>query len=129
MTGRQATRFGNCINLGWIPCSNDVAAGVGICLNRFNRLGDLVDFTTLADAARPAGVTISRLATQGDWLRRLGIDARLTSLTAAAPDRADELRGQRDRLVGTGEMGELFKLIAITAPGWPAPAGFSGGPA
>ncbi|WP_282949861.1 MULTISPECIES: SAM-dependent methyltransferase [unclassified Sphingopyxis] len=88
-----------------------------------------VDFTTLADAARPAGVTISRLATQGDWLRRLGIDARLKSLTAAAPDRAAELESQRDRLVEPGEMGELFKLIAITAPGWPAPAGFSGDPA
>ena len=88
-----------------------------------------VDFTTLADAARPAGVTISRLATQGDWLRRLGIDARLKSLTAAAPDRAAELESQRDRLVEPDEMGELFKLIAITAPGWPAPAGFSGDPA
>ena len=49
-----------------------------------------VDFPALAEAARPAGVRISDLATQGDWLRRLGIDARLKTLTAASPERADE---------------------------------------
>ena len=85
-----------------------------------------VDFTALADAARPAGVAASSVATQGDWLKRLGIDARLGSLSKAAPERANELRGQRDRLVEADAMGELFKLIAITAPGWPAPAGFTG---
>lgn len=85
-----------------------------------------IDFTALADAAQPAGVAISDVATQGDWLRRLGIDARLASLSAAAPDRAEELKHQRNRLVEADAMGELFKAIAFTAPGWPAPAGFSG---
>jgi len=85
-----------------------------------------VDFTALADAARHAGLTIGALATQGDWLRRLGIDARLASLAAAAPTRADELKGQRDRLVEPREMGELFKAMTVTAPHWPAPAGFAG---
>ena len=84
-----------------------------------------VDFTALAEAARPAGVTISDLATQGDWLRRLGIDARLKTLAAAAPERADDLKGQRDRLVEADAMGDLFKLIALTASGWPQPAGFA----
>ena len=45
---------------------------------------------------------------------------------AAAPARADELRGQRDRLVEPHAMGDLFKVMAFTAPGWPAPAGFTG---
>ncbi|WP_428685715.1 class I SAM-dependent methyltransferase [Sphingopyxis sp.] len=85
-----------------------------------------VDFTTLADAARPASVAISDPMPQGDWLKRLGIDARLRSLSAAAPARADDLKGQRDRLVEADGMGELFKAIAFTAPGWPEPAGFSG---
>ena len=88
-----------------------------------------VDFAALAEAARPAGVAVSDLVTQGDWLRRLGIDARLKTLTAAAPGRADDLKGQRDRLVETDAMGTLFKLIALTAPGWPQPAGFTGDPA
>lgn len=85
-----------------------------------------VDFTALADVAQSAGAIASVLATQGAWLQRLGIDARLQSLSAAAPDRTAELRGQRDRLVEAREMGELFKVMAFTAPGWPVPAGFSG---
>ncbi len=85
-----------------------------------------VDFTALAEAARPAGVAVFGPATQGHWLTRLGIDARLRSLSAASPDRAEELKGQRDRLVEAQAMGNLFKAIALTAPGWPEPAGFSG---
>ncbi|WP_447751639.1 class I SAM-dependent methyltransferase [Sphingopyxis fribergensis] len=85
-----------------------------------------VDFTALAAAAQNAGVSVSPLTTQGEWLRRLGIDARLQSLAAAAPARADELQGQRDRLAAPREMGDLFKVMAFTAPGWPAPAGFTG---
>lgn len=85
-----------------------------------------VDFTALADVARGAGVAASALAAQGEWLRRLGIDARLQSLAASAPDRADELTGQRDRLVNAREMGDLFKAMAFTAPHWPTPAGFTG---
>ncbi len=85
-----------------------------------------VDFATLATAARNAGVSVSPLATQGEWLRRLGIDARLQSLAAAAPARADELKGQRDRLVQPDAMGDLFKTMAFTASGWPVPAGFTG---
>lgn len=85
-----------------------------------------VDFTTLADAARSGGAVASDLAAQGAWLRRLGIDARLQSLATAAPARANELKGQRDRLVDPGAMGDLFKVMAFTAPGWPAPAGFTG---
>jgi SAM-dependent MidA family methyltransferase len=85
-----------------------------------------VDFTALAVAAQNAGVSASPLTTQGDWLRRLGIDARLQSLTNAAPARAEELKGQRDRLVEPRAMGDLFKVMAFTAPDWPAPTGFTG---
>lgn len=85
-----------------------------------------VDFTTLADAARSAGAGVTDLVTQGAWLQRLGIDARLQSLTNAAPARAEELKAQRDRLVEPREMGDLFKVMAFTVPGWPTPAGFTG---
>ncbi len=83
-----------------------------------------VDFTALADAAQSAGVAIAGPVGQGAWLRALGIDARLTALAGAAPDRAAELAGQRDRLVEPQAMGELFKVMAATAPGWPRPEGF-----
>ena len=87
-----------------------------------------VDFAALADAARSGGVAVAGPSPQGAWLRRMGIDARLASLVAAAPARADELQGRRDRLVNADAMGELFKAIAFTAPNWPTPAGFTGDP-
>ncbi|WP_227340327.1 MULTISPECIES: class I SAM-dependent methyltransferase [Sphingopyxis] len=83
-----------------------------------------VDFAPLAEVARRAGAIVHGPVTQGALLRAMGIDARLAGLSAAAPDRAEELTGQRDRLVDTGAMGDLFKAMAVTASGWPRPEGF-----
>ena len=52
------------------------------------------------------------------------IDAPAEPLTKATPDRADEIAAAVRRLTSSEEMGELFKVIAIHAPDWPAPAGF-----
>jgi SAM-dependent MidA family methyltransferase len=81
-----------------------------------------VDFTALAAAA--AGLTAAGPVGQGDWLVRLGIDARTAVLTARNPGRAAELRTQRDRLVKADAMGQLFRVLALYAPDWPRPAGF-----
>jgi len=83
-----------------------------------------VDFTALADAAQGVGVHIAGPVAQGAWLQALGIDARLKALAGAAPDRTDELASQRDRLVYADAMGELFKVMAAAAAGWPRPEGF-----
>jgi SAM-dependent MidA family methyltransferase len=56
-------------------------------------------------------------------LTRLGIDARLASLSRSAPERADEFRQAHDRLVAPDQMGRLFRVLALTAPSWPAPEG------
>ncbi|WP_246448852.1 class I SAM-dependent methyltransferase [Sphingomonas sabuli] len=83
-----------------------------------------VDFEAVSRAASAAGAAVTPVTTQGAWLQRLGIDARARSLTAASPERADEIAAARDRLCDPAAMGELFKVIAIHAPDWPAPAGF-----
>jgi NADH dehydrogenase [ubiquinone] 1 alpha subcomplex assembly factor 7 len=83
-----------------------------------------VDFTALADAARRASVRIAGTVGQGDWLRHMGIDARLRTLITAAPDRTDDLTAQRDRLVDADAMGTLFQVMAVHALTWPHPAGF-----
>ncbi|PAL22565.1 methyltransferase [Sphingopyxis sp. GW247-27LB] len=83
-----------------------------------------VDFAALAFAARGAGALVAGPVGQGEWLRRLGIDARMEALTGASPGRAEELAGQRDRLVQPQAMGELFRAMAIHASGWPLPEGF-----
>ncbi len=82
-----------------------------------------VDFTTLAAAAQAGGAVVWGPVDQGEWLVRLGIDQRAAILARAAPDRADHLAADRVRLVV--EMGTLFKALAVTAPGWPEPAGFA----
>ncbi|MBR0552333.1 SAM-dependent methyltransferase [Sphingomonadaceae bacterium LXI357] len=84
-----------------------------------------VDFATLAEAARAEDAVVYGPVTQGELLVALGIDARTDALSAAAPERADMMRADRDRLVGAQAMGELFKAIVVTAPGWPVPAGFA----
>ena len=81
-----------------------------------------VDFTTLAAAAQGAGAVAWGPVEQGEWLVKLGIDARAAALVRAAPDRADAIVADRQRLVR--DMGALFKAFAVTAPGWPQPAGF-----
>ena len=85
-----------------------------------------VDFATLAAAARSAGCRV-QMATQGAWLTVMGIDLRADALARAAPGRSGEIAAARDRLVQPDDMGGLFKVMALTAPRWPAGAGFDRG--
>ena len=86
-----------------------------------------VDFEAVERAARAAGAHVAPLATQGAWLRCLGIEARAASIAKANPERADEIQSAVARLAGADQMGDLFKVIAIHSPQWPAPAGFASG--
>lgn len=82
-----------------------------------------VDFTTLAAAAQVAGAVAWGPVEQGEWLVKLGIDARAAALTRSSPDRAEGIVADRARLVQG--MGSLFKALAATSPAWPPPAGFA----
>ncbi|HEX6375401.1 MAG TPA: SAM-dependent methyltransferase [Allosphingosinicella sp.] len=83
-----------------------------------------VDFESLARAAAAAGTEVHGPVPQGDWLVRLGIGARADALAQAAPGRKDELLAARERLVSPEAMGRLFRVLAFSAPAWPAPEGF-----
>ena len=83
-----------------------------------------VDFEAVARVALDAGVRVSPLVPQGEWLQRLGIATRATALARSNPDREPAIQADVDRLVGSDQMGRLFKVIAIHAPDWPLPAGF-----
>lgn len=80
-----------------------------------------VDFAVLAEIARAAGCRV-QTATQGEWLEAMGIELRAEALVRSAPDRADDIAAARDRLIAPAQMGELFKVMALTAPDWPAGA-------
>ena len=83
-----------------------------------------VDFEALGRAASEAGAKVTPVVTQSDWLNRLGIGARAASLATANPERIPELEKAVDRLCHEEQMGQLFKVMAIHSPNWPAPAGF-----
>jgi SAM-dependent MidA family methyltransferase len=83
-----------------------------------------VDFEAVARAARTAGASATKVITQGEWLRQLGIEARAEALARANPDHADDIRSALHRLTAAEQMGTLFKVIAVHSPDWSSPAGF-----
>ncbi|MFN3287006.1 MAG: class I SAM-dependent methyltransferase [Sphingomonadaceae bacterium] len=84
-----------------------------------------VDFAALAAVAQAAGCAVHGPLPQGVLLERLGIRQRTDVLAAANPAAAARLKAAAVRLTAPEQMGALFKALAITAPGWPVPAGFA----
>ncbi len=82
----------------------------------------LVDFQSLAEIAQRNDVRV-QTETQGAWLQSLGIALRAKALAALHPERIGELEAAHARLVGSEQMGALFKVMALTPPGWPEGVG------
>jgi NADH dehydrogenase [ubiquinone] 1 alpha subcomplex assembly factor 7 len=83
-----------------------------------------VDFASLRQVALSRGAKWLGTVPQGRWLRELGIEARAEALAAVAPHHAAAIRSARDRLIGEGQMGALFKVMGLAAETWPDGAGF-----
>ena len=82
-----------------------------------------VDFEAIARAATsatPPLVMASPMTPQGVWLERLGITARARTL---AQGDARAVAAAHRRLTHPSEMGDLFKVLALTPPGAPMVAG------
>jgi len=84
-----------------------------------------VDFEAAARAASNAGAGVTRVVPQGEWLIRLGIESRARALSRANPERARDVEASLQRLTSADGMGNLFKVLALHSPKWPAPAGFA----
>lgn len=87
-----------------------------------------VDFQALARAAEDVGACVHGPVTQGEFLQRLGIDARANSLMANASEEvADGIKTAKTRLIGSGRggMGAMFKVLAISDPSLPMLVGFA----
>jgi NADH dehydrogenase [ubiquinone] 1 alpha subcomplex assembly factor 7 len=63
--------------------------------------------------------------TQGEFLKALGIEGRAEALSEFAPQHREALLAAMHRLTDPGQMGELFKVMALAAPDWPEAAGFA----
>lgn len=83
------------------------------------------DFPAVLAAAKAQGARAAIL-TQGEFLRRLGIEARAGALARARPDRAPVIARQLARLIDDDEMGRLFKAACLFGAEGSIPPGFEG---
>jgi NADH dehydrogenase [ubiquinone] 1 alpha subcomplex assembly factor 7 len=96
-----------------------------------------VDFDALGRAAEDVGARVHGPVTQGEFLKRLGIETRANALVAkASPEVSEDISGALKRLTegGRGGMGSMFKVLGVsdrkldTLPGlsdMPPPSGAS----
>ncbi|MBX3498342.1 MAG: SAM-dependent methyltransferase [Alphaproteobacteria bacterium] len=84
-----------------------------------------VDFSAVRRAALQAGASTDGPTTQGDLLRDLGIETRAALLRQmATPAQAEAIGVAMRRLIDPGQMGTLFRAIALRDPALPPAAGF-----
>ncbi|MEM9739179.1 MAG: SAM-dependent methyltransferase, partial [Pseudomonadota bacterium] len=83
-----------------------------------------VDFSRLSRMAAAAGLAVSGPISQGPWLGALGIEARMHQLIATNPNAAREIHAGVAELVEPEKMGQRFKVICLSSPGLPPPAGY-----
>lgn len=89
-----------------------------------------VDFTAVADAAHEAGFAVAGYTAQAAFLMNCGILERLAELPESSVD-TFRAKAAVQKLLSPAEMGELFKVIALTkgipAAQVKAPVGFASG--
>ena len=82
-----------------------------------------VDFAALADAARPHAA-LHGPVTQGAFLRDLGIEMRARQLSQRATEaQRQDIETALHRLIDPAEMGNLFKVLAMSDRGLALPPG------
>jgi SAM-dependent MidA family methyltransferase len=78
-----------------------------------------VDFEALAHAAEDVGARVHGPVTQGDFLKRLGIETRAVALMAkASHEVSEDISSALKRLTagGRGGMGSMFKVLGVSSP-------------
>ncbi len=85
-----------------------------------------VNFAELARMAEQSGLNSWGPMPQGEFLLALGLETRLRKLLAAPRQEAARMKLVlgATRLIDPYQMGELFKAMALTSPGLPAPPPF-----
>ncbi len=74
-----------------------------------------VDFAHLKQAAADANMNAFGPMPMGEWLLRLGLEARVRQLLSrASEEEADELKSRVARLVDPAQMGALFKVLLLS---------------
>ena len=81
-----------------------------------------VDFSALARSATAAGAAVRPLMRQGEFLIRLGLVERANVLGRGKDEKTrNGIASGMERLAGPKAMGDLFKVLAVSAPGLKLP--------
>lgn len=84
-----------------------------------------VDFDAIAHSAVDKGAAAWGPVPQGVFLNRLGLAARIATLSAGkTPAEIETIHRGAHRIAAAEEMGEVFKALCLSSPSLPAPAGF-----
>lgn len=84
-----------------------------------------VNFERLQRAAFAAGASAHGPISQGAFLEQLGLGLRLERLCAGkTPEETADIYSGAHRISSPTQMGELFKVLCVSSPGLPDPAGF-----
>jgi NADH dehydrogenase [ubiquinone] 1 alpha subcomplex assembly factor 7 len=84
-----------------------------------------VDFAALAETARAAGLAAFGPMPQGQFLLKLGLEARLDRLSRdATPQQREAILSGAARLADPRQMGALFKMLALQSSGLAPPPPF-----
>jgi NADH dehydrogenase [ubiquinone] 1 alpha subcomplex assembly factor 7 len=77
-----------------------------------------VDFSALRRVAAENGMNCRTLATQGEFLRSFGVEHRAEVLMRNASNiQKEDIQTALNRLIGTEEMGDLFKVMILDSEG------------
>ena len=111
----QALRAHRRVDLLSDPGENDITAHV--------------DFSSLARAAKAAGLDVAGLVTQRSFLQAIGIETRAAALMRRADDAGRaSIEAALARLLGDDPgMGSLFKVLGVSSPGVAGLPGFHQG--
>ncbi len=86
-----------------------------------------VDFESLARSIEAGGAKTYGPVPQGPFLHAMGLEVRAEKLKEKAMSRQKRLINSAvERLAGRDQMGELFKVLALSHPDCPMPAPFEG---
>jgi NADH dehydrogenase [ubiquinone] 1 alpha subcomplex assembly factor 7 len=84
-----------------------------------------VDFETLGRSFVRGGARLAGVMTQGDFLNAMGLEARTQRLAQSLNGEAQaQFLAASNRLAAQGQMGEMFKCLAVTSPDLPPPYPF-----
>jgi NADH dehydrogenase [ubiquinone] 1 alpha subcomplex assembly factor 7 len=84
-----------------------------------------VDFEALGRACVQGGARVAGLMTQGDFLTAMGLEARTEVLSRTISGEArTQFLAASERLAHPGQMGHLFKVMAVTSAGLEPPYPF-----